>query len=517
MPSAASGEPPSPAESPRVLLIEDIAADAELIVAELRRSGLRGSYRRVETEAEVRDALRTFLPDIILSDHSLPRFNALDALRLARVECPTSPVIIVTGSLDEETAAEYIKAGAVDYVVKHRLFRLGSAVKRALALRRALEDAARAEAALLRSEQRFRKLVEYASDVVMLLDAAAHILYTTQALTPTLGYLPGDLAGQPVLDLVHPDDRTRAEGLMRTALASPGAVARGALRVRHQDGSWRDLEVVGANYLADPVVEALVLSCRDVTDRSRAEAALRVLEEQHRQAQKMEAIGRLASGVAHDFNNVLTVITTCCELVLEDLPADAAIRSELLDIRQAAVRGSKLTRQLLAFSRQQPIAPQRIDLNALVGNMTTMLHRLLGGTVEASFTATPGLATVWADPGQLEQVVMNLTVNARDAMPQGGRLSLELRNVEVGAALAAAHGVGAGAYVVLAVSDTGTGMDADTRAHLFEPFFTTKPKGKGTGLGLATVYGIVQQAGGFILVDSEAGKGSTFRVYLPAG
>jgi two-component system, cell cycle sensor histidine kinase and response regulator CckA len=381
----------SPPEAPRILLVEDVDADAELIVRELRRAGLTFTSERVQSEAALRQALEQFGPDIVLSDHSLPSFNAWDALRVVQRERPHAPVIIVTGSLDEETAAEYIKAGAIDYVVKHRLFRLGSAVRRALALQRAQTDAARAE------------------------------------------------------------------------------------------------------------------------------AALRKLEDERRQAQKMEAIGRLASGVAHDFNNVLAVITTCCDLALAELAPDAPPRRDLLEIQDAAARATQLTRQLLAFSRQQPVTPQRVDLNALVDNMTGMLHRLLGGTVTASFVPAPApaLGAVWADPGQLEQVVMNLAVNARDAMPHGGQLTLETREVEVGASHAAVHGAQPGRYVVLTVTDTGTGMDADTRAHLFEPFFTTKPKGKGTGLGLATVYGIVQQAGGFIQVESEPGRGSTFRIFLP--
>jgi signal transduction histidine kinase len=374
---------------PRILLVEDIEADAELIFRELSRAGIACAGRRVQTEAALRDALRVFLPDIVLSDHSLPGFGARETLHVVQAERPGTPVLVVTGSLDEETAAEYIMAGASDYIVKHRLFRLGGAVKRALALKRAQDEAAQSV------------------------------------------------------------------------------------------------------------------------------AALRDLEEQHRQSHKMEALGRLAGGVAHDFNNLLTVIAVSCDLALEDLPGDAKIRSDLLAIRDAGVSAAKLTRQLLAFSRQQAIAPQHLDLNALITNMALMLRRLLGGLVTVEFVPTPGLGLVWADRGQVEQVVMNLAVNARDAMPRGGLLILAARDVEVDPVHAAAAGVQPGTYVELAVTDTGTGIDPDTKAHLFEPFFTTKPKGKGTGLGLATVYGIVQQAGGFIQVDSEPAKGATFRVYLP--
>jgi PAS domain S-box-containing protein len=509
------GMPSGAAEATRILIVEDTVPDAELMIRELQRAGLVFTSQRVQDEAALRDALRAFVPHIVLSDHSLPQFTARDALRVVRAEAANTPVIIVTGSLNEETAAEYIKMGATDYVVKHRLERLSSAVRRALALRDALEDATRAEAARTRSEHRFRKLVEYSSDVITLLDANGYIRYSTQALKPTLGYEQGELTGSDVFELVHPDDRARARALFQRLLDISAASMRGEFRVRHKDGTWRNLDAVAANHLGDPVVEAVVVNYRDVTDRRRTEAALRDLEERQRQAQKMEAIGRLASGVAHDFNNVLTVITTCCEFLLEGLPADAAVRSDAVEIRQAAARAAKLTQQLLAFSRRQPVVSQRVDLNGLVAEMTGMLQRLLGGTVRASFVPAAGPAWVWADAGQLEQVVMNLAVNARDAMPNGGSLTLTTDGVTVDACQAAAHGVQPGAYVLLSVADTGSGMDEATKGHLFEPFFTTKAKGQGTGLGLATVYGVVQQAAGFIEVQSEIGKGSTFRVYLP--
>ena len=258
--AAAGGDPPSLGEPLRILLVEDVENDAELIVKELRRAGLWFTSQRVQSEAALRQALHQFVPDLVLSDHSLPQFGAQDALRVVQVERPRTPVIIVTGSLDEETAADYIKAGAADYIVKHRLFRLGSAVKRALALQRALDEAARAEAARHKSEQRFRKLVEYASDGITLLDGSGRILYSTQALTPTLGYAHGELTGHAVFEIVHPDDRPQAQELLRAVLASGDAVVRGAVRVRHKHGSWRNLEITAANHLGDAVVEAIVVN-----------------------------------------------------------------------------------------------------------------------------------------------------------------------------------------------------------------------------------------------------------------
>jgi CheY-like chemotaxis protein len=230
----------------------------------------------------------------------------------------------------------------------------------------------------------------------------------------------------------------------------------------------------------------------------------------------MEAIGRLAGGVAHDFNNLLTIIFGSSDVLLEDLSRDYRLRAEVEEIMKAARRAASLTRQLLAFSRRQLLELQVLDLNALVANLEGMLRRLIGEDVEFRTVLTPARGTVLADPGQLEQVIMNLAVNARDAMPQGGKLTIETAAADLDESSAQAHiPVIAGSYIMLAVSDTGTGMDAEVKARLFEPFFTTKEKGKGTGLGLAMVYGIVKQSGGYIWVYSEPRHGTTFKIYLP--
>jgi PAS domain S-box-containing protein len=352
--------------------------------------------------------------------------------------------------------------------------------------------------------------------VITLLDGAGNILYSTQSQKPTLGYDQGELDGRNVFDLVHPDDRGRAEALLLAVLAPDAAVARDAIRVRHKNGTWRDVEIAAVNHLDDPIVEAIVVTYHDVTDRKRAEAALRELEERHRQAQKMEAIGRLASGVAHDFNNLLTAILGSTDLLLEELPADHPGRLEANETRKAALRAADLTRQLLAFGRQQVLTPQVLDLNEVVTNVDKMLRRVIREDVELRIVQAPDIGAVRADPGQLEQVLLNLAVNARDAMPRGGRLTIETANAELDDTYAAEHAVVVpGRYVMFAVSDTGTGMDAETQARVFEPFFTTKEKGKGTGLGLATVYGIVKQSGGYIWVYSEPGQGTSMKVYLP--
>jgi two-component system cell cycle sensor histidine kinase/response regulator CckA len=265
------------------------------------------------------------------------------------------------------------------------------------------------------------------------------------------------------------------------------------------------------------MVEDIGLKIGQFGDRARTEGVLRETEAQLRQAQKMEAVGRLAGGVAHDFNNLLTVIRGYSELLLGRLGPHDAMRKDMEEVKKAADRASGLTRQLLAFSRRQFIAAKVVDLNALVANMDGMLRRLIGeDIVELCAELDPVAGAIKADPGQIEQVIMNLVVNARDAMPKGGRLTIETRNVTIGTgARLDAVGVEPGSYVLLAVRDTGHGMDAETRSHLFEPFFTTKEKGKGTGLGLSTVYGIVKQSGGSIVVESAPGRGATFRIYFP--
>jgi len=255
---------------------------------------------------------------------------------------------------------------------------------------------------------------------------------------------------------------------------------------------------------------------RDITARKQAEKALADREAQLRQAQKMESVGRLAGGVAHDFNNLLTVIIGTSELVLKELPGDAPIGRLIDEVRKAGHRAASLTRQLLAFSRKQVMTPIVLNLNAVATDMESMLRRLIGEDIQLTLALHPAIRLVKADPGQIEQVLMNLAVNARDAMPNGGKLLIETSNVDLDRSYAGhRREVEPGPYALLAVSDTGHGMDATTIAHLFEPFFTTKEVGKGTGLGLATVYGIVKQTGGYVYAYSEPGLGACFKVYLP--
>jgi PAS domain S-box-containing protein len=286
---------------------------------------------------------------------------------------------------------------------------------------------------------------------------------------------------------------------------------------RSADGSSIDVMASGSPLsAADGQLDGHIIVARDITERRRAEVERAELESQFRQAQKMEAVGRLAGGVAHDFNNLLTVIMGRSEFLRQQLPANDPLLRHVDVITQGAQRAAKLTGQLLAFSRRQVLQPKVLDLNGVIGGMAEMLRRLIGENIVLVTLPAPGLGRVMADPSQVEQILMNLAVNAHDAMPSGGRLTLETSNVVNDETYVRQHmGARPGAYVMLAVTDTGTGMSAETQARLFEPFFTTKGPGKGTGLGLATVYGIVKQSGGNIWVYSEPGHGTCFKVYLP--
>jgi two-component system, cell cycle sensor histidine kinase and response regulator CckA len=373
-----------------------------------------------------------------------------------------------------------------------------------------------AENALRRSEEHFRSLIENALDLIVILDADGRILFASPSVRTVLGFEPDELIGTTVFDLAHPEEReemTRSfthsleAGEMRTAVE---------FRVATKDGEWRLLESVGENLLDDPAVGGIVVNSRDVTERRRAEEALRESQQQLLQSQKMEAVGRLAGGIAHDFNNLLTAIKGFTELLLLDLEEQDPRRAFAAEIQGAAGRAAGLTRQLLAFSRRQVLQPEVLDLNTTVVEMENMLERMVGEDLRIVTSLDPDLGRVRADPGQLEQVVMNLVVNARDAMPRGGEIRIETANAVLTDQDARVYPyVETGPYVVLEVSDTGSGMSAEVRERVFEPFFTTKEQGKGTGLGLSTVYGIVKQSGGYVWVESKVGVGTTFRIHLP--
>ena len=368
----------------------------------------------------------------------------------------------------------------------------------------------RAEEALRRSEAFFRSVLQDSTDFWSVLDSEGRYKYLSSGSKSVVGWTEQELLGLPATERVHPDDVERVRSTLADVFAASGAVGRVTYRYRHQDGSWRVLDSRARNLLHDPNVRGVVVSRRDVTEQ-------RHLEAQFQQSQKLESVGRLAGGVAHDFNNLLTVIQSCSETLKDDLEAGSSAQPELIDeIHAAGKRAAELTRQLLAFARKQVIAPVPLDLNAVVRGTERMLRRVLGEDVELFVNVEPALWNMRCDRGQVEQVILNLAVNARDAMPGGGRFVIATDNVHVEPDEAARFNLDQpGDFVMLVARDSGMGMSPEVKAHVFEPFFTTKPKGTGTGLGLATVYGIVKQSGGHIQLTSEPGEG-TASEFLPA-
>ena len=372
---------------------------------------------------------------------------------------------------------------------------------------RDITERKRSEQELIKSEERYRVLVENAHDIIYEHDLEGKFTSINKAGEQITGYTLEETLKLNIADTVAPEYLDKAQRMIRRNLAGESTTAYD-LEIIAKDGSRIAVEVNTSQVLHDGIPIGVQGIARDVTERKR-------LEEQLRQSQKMEAIGQLAGGVAHDFNNLLTVIGGYSSILLSKLPPDSLQRTNVEEIKKAADRASGLTRQLLAFSRKQILQPKVLDLNIVVSDLDKMLRRLIGEDIDLLTLTDPNLGKVKADPGQIEQVLLNLVVNARDAMREGGKLTIETRNVELSKDYGRLFANPSGPYIMLAVSDTGCGIDAATRERIFEPFFTTKQAGKGTGLGLATVYGIVKQSGGNVWVYSELGHGTTFKIYLP--
>jgi PAS domain S-box-containing protein len=620
-----------PVQPLRILILEDVPMDAELVEYELGRASVRFDARRVDTREAFVQELERFQPDVILSDYTLPRFDGMAALSIARERAPGVPFLIVTGSVNEETAVGCMKAGATDYLLKSNLARIGPAIEGALARVRARTEKARAEEALRRSEAnlraifnnslqafvlldrdgrilalnrtatewgarlgrairegdrihdfvpdaveafgaalrgeartlercladregvdrwfetthspvvddggqvigvcltagdvterkrsegalreseaRYRDLFDNASDLVCITSPDGEFLYVNRAWHEVTGYTDADLAGRRLTDMLHPGSRARYGELQARAVAGE-TLTHAELALTTSSGVPVTVEGNISATFRNGAAVMLRGIYRDVTERKR-------VEEQLRRAERMQAAGRLAGGVAHEVNNMMTGVIGFSEFLLRGLEPDDARRVEVAEIIRAGTRAADVTRQLLAFTRQQFLRPEMLSINEVVGGMEKLLRRSLGESHALELRLAGGLGEIRADRAQLEQVLLNLVLNARDAMVQGGRVVISTSRAaraEVEDGRHAEVEVPAEHYVGLAVSDTGTGMTPEVQARIFEPFFTTKPVGQGTGLGLSTVYGIVKQSDGFVWVDSVAGSGTTFRIYLP--
>jgi PAS domain S-box-containing protein len=497
-------------ESVNVLVVEDQPAHAEIISRAFVRSGLTVDV--VANLAEARQRIAADAPDLVIADLMLPDGRGTELLGSnTRV-----PIVIMTSHGDETAAVDAMRNGALDYVVKSdEAFReLPHLARRTLREWRHIVERGRAEAALRERQARFESLVRNIPGAVYRYTGAG-IEFLSDAIETITGLPATRFLGDGALNLlavVHPDDRQQVVDSRASALVryEPFALE---YRLIHDDGSIRWVSDKGLGHFDEATraawVDGIIF---DVSERIRA----REVETRLQESQKLDSIGRLAAGVAHDFNNLLTVILANCGSLLKRSDVVPAARLQIEDIHAAAHRSASLTRQLLTFSRHQPLSPELIDVNRVIEEMLRLLHRILGEDVRVEMRLGQALHPVRADHAKLEQVLVNLAVNARDAMPGGGTITFATRNEVVdGAAARQMNGLAPGEHVVVSVIDTGEGMAPEVVAHLFEPFYTTKPRGRGTGLGLATAHGIVAQSGGHIAVESHPGRGSRFDIYLP--
>lgn len=626
----------------RILFLEDIPHDAEMAIATLVEGGYHCEWERVDTRDAFLNRLETAEYDLVLADYALPSFNGMSAVKLFRERHLDIPFILVSGTLGEEAAVEVLRAGASDFVLKNRLFRLPDVVDRALSeyeVHRKGKDAAAENARLVAEitaeRERLNNIVANVPGVVWEVwsdsgPSAQHTNFVSSHVETMLGYEREEWLTTPGfwLDIVHADDRKWA-GKQGAAIYGGGPNKPFEFRWLAKDGRtvWAEAHcAVINNENGAPVgVRGVTI---DITERKRAEARFRrlvdsnvqgvffwntkgeisggndafleisgygaeeidagqvnwvamtppeyadvdrkaleqlaakgvcstyekewirkdgtrvpiligaatlgddlgdgvcfaldltdrkQLENELRHSQKMEAVGVLAGGIAHDFNNLLTAINGYSDLILKRMSVADPSRGNVQEVRDAGSRAAALTSQLLAFSRKQTIKPVVHDVNTVISNIEKMLRRIIRENIELRVILDANLENIKADPGQIEQVVMNLVVNSRDAMPIGGTITIETQNVDIDARYADQHvGITPGRFVKIVVTDTGQGIDQATHLKIFEPFFTTKEVGKGTGLGLSIVYGIVKQSGGFIMVYSEVGQGTTFKIYLPA-
>jgi PAS domain S-box-containing protein len=496
-----------------ILHLEDDPMDVELVQAKLEAHDLDYRITRVETEGDFDDGLRAGGLDIILGDYQLPTYDGLSALRLAKRRRPEVPFIFVSGTMGEEAAIEALTRGATDYVLKQNLSRLGPAVRRALQESRERRDRKRAEEALAHSEFKMRCILDSVDEGFIVIDRDYRILSANKAFCSFVDRQEDQIIGRLCHKLVHhsplPCFASGEECLAKRTFET--GTGQAAFHAR-KDASGTQCHIELKTYpMVDTsgTVTAVIETINDVTEK-------RKLQEQLVQSQKLESIARLAGGIAHDFNNMLSVIIGHSDLAMGQMNPSQPLFNNLREIRKAGEHSAALVRQLLAFARKQTVAPIVLDLNQTVTGMLNMLRPLIGEDIDLVWQPAEEVWPVKIDPSQIDQIMANLCLNARDAIAGVGRITIETGMVTFDPDFCALHPEFApGEYVSLTVSDNGCGMDQQTMNQIFEPFFTTKEVGRGTGLGLASVYGIVKQNSGLINVNSIPGGGTTFTLYLP--
>jgi PAS domain S-box-containing protein len=494
----------------RVLLVEDDPRDAELLLRELRRTGFEPEWRRVDTEPAFLDALEQPL-DIVLSDFDLPQFDGLRALELIGARRPDVPFIIVSGTIGEETAVAAMQRGAADYVLKDRLTRLGEAIRSALEQARMRAEQRRMTEELHRTETRYRSIFENAVEGICQTSANGHILAANPAMARILGYASVDEllanAGNVRDHYVAPEERDE----LRRLIAEHGFIKGHETRFRRRDGAmiWARLSAT---------------SVADEHGELRYEAMIEdITEDKHREAlqlrsQKLEALGTLSGGIAHDFNNILLAIDGNVTLAVTDLPGEHPVQEYLAEIGRASARAAELVRQILTFGRPHDVQREPLHLRPVVDEALKLIRATLPAMIDIRLACANAVPPILADPTQIHQIVINLCTNSAHAL-EARRGSIELRFEAATIATETAPlppGLRAGRYACLSVSDNGSGMTPETLERIFDPFYTTKAPGRGTGLGLSVVHGIVTGYGGAITVYSQPGKGSTFRLFFPA-
>jgi two-component system cell cycle sensor histidine kinase/response regulator CckA len=495
-----------------------IAEDEGLIAEELRERLEQLGFVVAGVVASGEEAItfaRHTQPDLILMDIRLKgRVDGIEAAAEIRQDLDI-PVIYLTAHSDDATISRAKRTEPVGYLIKPFA---EQELRVTIELGLHKHDAQRR---LRESEQRYATTLTSIGDAVIATDAEGRITFMNPVAQALTRWRREDASGLPldtVIRLIDATTHAALESPVAKALRDGTVATLGnGVHLVVKDGAEIPIDDSAAPIRdAQDRIRGAVLVFRDISRRLRAEESLRKTEAQLRQAQKLEAIGRLAGGVAHDLNNLMTVVLGCGEMLLEELAPEDPHRRLVTEMKDAGSRATALVRQLLAFGRQQVLVPAVIDLNELISGTVQMIRRVIGAQITVLTNPDHTIGRVRVDRGQMEQVIVNLAINARDAMPEGGVLTFKTRR----AVLDAGHweeapDVQPGRYTMLSILDTGSGMDSETRAHIFEPFFTTKPTGEGTGLGLATVYGIVKQSGGYIYVDSEPLRGTTFRIYLP--